>query len=123
MRSSPWATTWKTLRILKPNLCLRESVRSQLLLDDKAMQDLRLRLRRVFKNDEDLPQRLHGFSEEWLEPSRARSAHELRRAFDRWRELYLAAWAQLLEGQRLARKRDKKDQAEGERLRRERSGS
>jgi len=103
----------------KPNLCLRESVRSQLLLDDKAMQDLRLRLRRVFKNDEDLPQRLHGFSEEWLERVVREAPKNFDRAFDRWRELYLAAWAQLLEGQRLARKRDKKDQAEGERLQRE----
>ena len=100
-------------------LPLKEAVLPQLKLSDRALGDLRERLDEIFSYDRQEFEGVGWFSKGWLEQILQEAPIAFDHAFDRWRELYRAASAQLREAQGLMWKGDKKDQDEGRRLQEE----
>jgi len=91
-------------------LSLRESVTPQLQLSDRARGELRARLERILAYDLEELERSGWFTEQWLERVLQEAPHAFDRAFDRWRELYRAASAHLLEAQQLMWQSDRDTQ-------------
>lgn len=100
-------------------LPLKEAVLPQLKLSDRALGNLRERLDKIFSYDRQEFEGVGWFSKGWLEQILQEAPIAFDRAFDRWRELYRAASAQLHEAQGLMWKSDKKEQDEGRRLQEE----
>ncbi|MEJ5299695.1 MAG: helicase-related protein [Thermodesulforhabdaceae bacterium] len=97
-------------------LPLRDTVKPQLSLNDKALGELRARIKRILACDYDMLKQLCWFSDQWLERVLQEAPQTFDRAFDRWRELYQAATAQLDRAQKLIREKSKDAQESGRRL-------
>jgi hypothetical protein len=76
-------------------LPLRESVTPQLQLGERRRGALRARIERILAHDREELARSGWFSDAWLERTLRDAPRVFDRAFDRWRELYRAATAQL----------------------------
>jgi len=100
----------------RETLPLRESVEPQLRLGDQALGDLRSRIERLFAHDHNELERSGWFSEEWLDRVVDEAPRSFDRAFDRWRELYRAASAQLEKAQQLMWQNDRETQERARRL-------
>ncbi len=100
-------------------LPLRESVEPQLKLGDRALGELRLRIERLFAHDHDELERSGWFTDQWLERVVQEAPQAFDRAFDRWRELYRAASAQLQKAQQLMWQNDRDTQERARRLQEE----
>ena len=99
-----------------PNYPLRESVQAQLQLSPAQRQRLCQRIQRILTDEDRAALDKTGwFSERWLEQLLDSAPERFDRAFERWRELYRAATAQLEEASRklhTARRRDEQEAAE-----------
>ncbi|GIW95169.1 MAG: DEAD/DEAH box helicase [Pirellulaceae bacterium] len=110
----------EVIDIDKPDtLPLRESVALQLNLSDRSLGALRERLDRILSHDRKDLDRSGWFTNQWLDQVVNEARHAFDRAFDRWRELYRAANAQLREAQQLMWQNDVQAQERGRRLQEE----
>ena len=98
-------------------LPLRESVQPQLHLGEQALAELRGRLDAILSADREELVRSGWFDVqgEWLERTIHEAPQAFDRAFDRWRELYRAASAQLQQAQQRMWSRDRQEQERGRR--------
>ncbi|MCS6948436.1 MAG: DEAD/DEAH box helicase, partial [Steroidobacteraceae bacterium] len=102
------------------SLPLRENVAAQTRLSEAARVELLERIRAVLATDFKVLNSARWYSEAWIAQTLHNAPHRFDRAFDRWRELYRAACAQLFEAQRaLVRARQPQEQQEAERRQRE----
>ena len=109
----------EVIELEQEDLPLKETVRSQLELSDRQVGELRLRLENILAQDQGELKKAGWFSENWLETKINNAAETFDRAFDRWRELFKAANAQLKEAQRLMWSLRKEDQERGRHLQEE----
>ncbi len=97
------------------NLPLNENVQAIIQTSEAIQNKLIHRAKKVLAADLEKLTRSGWFNEEWLQ-NIFREAHmEFNRAFDRWREAYLAAWHQLTEAHHdtlLARSRQEQEKAQ-----------
>ncbi|RMG51179.1 MAG: DEAD/DEAH box helicase, partial [Acidobacteria bacterium] len=100
-------------------LPLRESVVPQLRLNDRALGQLRARIARILAYDRDALRRSGWFTDQWLERVLEEAPDTFDRAFDRWRDLFRAASAQLRQAQQLMWRNDRKAQEQGRLLQEE----
>ncbi|RMI19783.1 MAG: DUF1998 domain-containing protein, partial [Calditrichaeota bacterium] len=95
-------------------LPLHEHIAGAIALNEATRNELVDRAKAILKADwQDLEQS-GWFNEQWLETVFQEAPREFDRAFDRWRELYRAAWAQLTTAQQetlRARGREEQDRA------------
>ena len=109
----------EVIELEQEDLPLKETVRSQLELSDRRLGELRLRLENILAQDQEELRKAGWFSENWLETKINNAAETFDRAFDRWRELFKAANAQLKEAQQLMWSLKKEDQERGRHLQEE----
>jgi len=103
------------MELQQEDLPLREEVRLDLRLSPEARARLRERILRMLAFDRGELEDVGRFSEAWLDAVLDQAAHAFDRAFDRWRELYRLADAQLMaafEKRRWGRTREEREQAE-----------
>ena len=84
-----------------PDLPLRESARRQLHLGTIARAQLRERIERILAADREALAGASWFDERWVDRVLDGAPEAFDRAFDRWRELFRTATAQLKEAQSL----------------------
>ena len=100
-------------------LPLKESIVPQLHLSDRTLGELRSRIRRILAYDHDELERSGWFTDQWLERVVSEAPQTFDHAFDRWRELFKAATAQLKQAQELIWQSDRRVQEQGRRLQEE----
>jgi len=103
----------------RETLPLLESVEPQLRLSNQALGQLRSRIERIFAHDHHELKRSGWFTDQWLEQVVREAPQTFDRAFDRWRELYRAASAQLQQAQQLMWQNDRDTQERARRLQEE----
>lgn len=103
----------------RETLPIRQSIAPQLNLSERALGELRARLNRIMADNMDELKRSGWFSNSWLEQVLAEASNRFNEAFERWRELYRAANAQMEEAQRLMWQNDREAQERGRRLQEE----
>jgi len=103
-----------------PELPLRESVAQQIQLGTEQRGRLRERLERILAFDREGLETSSWFSEAWLERVISEAPQVFDRAFDRWRELFRIAEAQLKQAQEeLTRARTAEAQQQAQRRQKE----
>ena len=102
-----------------PELPLRETVPPQLQLSDRAMGELRARIDTILAYDREELEQAGWFTDQWVERVLQMTAQSFDRAFDRWRELFRAASAQLQQAQQLMWRNDRESQEKAKRLQEE----
>ncbi len=85
----------------RDSLPLQETIASQLQLNDQALGRLRSRIESVIAYDRDQLKRSNWFTDDWLERTIKGASDTFDGAFDRWRELYQSAAAQLERAQQM----------------------
>ena len=95
---------------------LLEERAEELLLSERALGQLKDRLRRIFAYDQEELEATRWFSEEWLERVLQEAPRTFDRALDRWRELFRAAVHLRDRGQELERSLSREEQEQGRRL-------
>ncbi|WP_216641397.1 DEAD/DEAH box helicase [Thermus scotoductus] len=100
-------------------LPLKEPVKPQLRLSDRALGELRARIERILASDRNDLERAGWFTEAWLDRVLEEAPQAFDRAFDRWRELYRAASAQLKQAQQWMWQSDRGVQEQARRLQEE----
>jgi len=103
----------------REELPLRESVKPQLNLNTKAFGELWDRIERLLAYDRKELEQTGWFNQQWLKNVLEKAPEVFNRAFDRWRELYRAANAQLEEAHRLMWQPNREDQEKARRLQEE----
>ncbi|WP_456371191.1 DEAD/DEAH box helicase [Thermodesulfatator atlanticus] len=91
-------------------LPLKEEIAQQLELNPRARNELKERISRILAYDQEELEASGWFSESWLENVVETAPQEFDRAFDRWRELFKAASAQLGRAQKMIWSRDREEQ-------------
>ncbi|GIV25482.1 MAG: DEAD/DEAH box helicase [Bacteroidia bacterium] len=103
-----------------PAFPLREGVAQQIRLGEEQQGRLRERLQRILAFDRDVLEKSGWFGEPWLKRVIEEAPEAFDRAFDRWRELFRMAEAQLKQAQdELTRARKPEDQQQAERRQKE----
>ncbi|MCM8747074.1 DEAD/DEAH box helicase [Thermomicrobium sp. CFH 73360] len=103
-----------------PELPLFDNVRAQLQLAPSQRQRLLQRIQRVLTADDRAElERTGWFTERWIEQLLDSAAERFDRAFDRWRELYRAAFEQLESAQQVLLRSHSRDQQEAARRQQE----
>lgn len=100
----------------KDTLPIWEHVTPQLQLSVNALGLLRTRLEQMFSYDRDELENSGWFTPQWLENVLQQAPHTFDHAFDRWRELFRAANAQLEEAQQLIWQNDRNSQEKARRM-------
>jgi len=100
-------------------LPIKESVTAQLQLTEQAEGALYFRIGRILAYDGEELEGSGWFTDKWLEQVVREAPRMFDRAFDRWRELYRAASAQLQRAQQLLWEKDRDAQNRGRRLQEE----
>jgi len=100
-------------------LPLRETVAPQLQLSDRARGALRARIERILAFDRKELEGTDWFIDQWLDRVLEEAPRTFDRAFDRWRELFRAASAQLQTAQQLMWQPDREVQDRARRLQEE----
>lgn len=100
-------------------LPIREGVKPQLQLGKSSLGELFSRIEKIFSWDRKELSESGWFSENWLKEVVEDAPRAFDKAFDRWRELFRAATAQLERGRKLIYQIDRKAQEKGLRLQEE----
>ncbi|HOV52420.1 MAG TPA: helicase-related protein, partial [Methanothrix sp.] len=103
----------------RDSLPLQETIASQLQLNDQALGRLRSRIESVIAYDRDHLKRSNWFTDDWLERTIKGASDTFDGAFDRWRELYQSAAAQLERAQQMMWQTDNNAQERGVRQEKE----
>ncbi len=97
-------------------LPVKEEITPQLKLNPRSQNELRERISRILAYDREDLEASGWFSESWLENVVKAAPQEFDRAFDRWRELFRAASAQLKKAQEMRWSTDRNEQKKGQEL-------
>jgi hypothetical protein len=105
----------QTIDTDNPQLPLRPAAADALQLSEATRNDVRARCLRILEFDDADLRNTGWFTDSWLDGVLQDAPEKFDRAFDRWRELFLAADRQLVDAQNLlrrARQRDEQEQAQ-----------
>ena len=91
-------------------LPIQETVQKKLQLSEAARGELLDRLRRIFTGGEPSFEQAAWFDDRWLQETVANAPSRFDRAFDRWREMYKAAYAQFQDAQQRLLHPDRRQQ-------------